>query len=199
LREAVALSIDRSAIHNVLLQKLGEPATALLPQGLSGYAYLFEAVTDVKKARQLSSSMAQSVPPRLLGCDFSDPLARSIAERIAVNAREAGVRLQVSVQENNADLRLVRLPLLPPLPGPALSALVAYLHLPGFSPPPDGAPLEAVYSSERALVESYQVIPLFHLPETFGSSPRLKAWKTPGVTKSGGWCFDDLWLDVETP
>jgi peptide/nickel transport system substrate-binding protein len=198
-REAVALSIDRAAMYSVLLQKMGEPATALLPQGLSGYAYLFPDLTDVKKARELSSSIGQSVPPRTLGCDFTDPLARSIADRIAVNARDAGVRLQVSAQENGSDLRLVRVPLRPPLPGPALSALLTLLHLPGLSPPADRAGLESVYASERAAVDSHQVIPLFHIPETFGSSPRLRTWKTPGVTRSGVWCFDDLWLDVEMP
>jgi ABC-type transport system substrate-binding protein len=195
----VALSIDRAAIHNVLLQRLGEPAAALLPQGLSGYAYLFTAVTDVEKARQLSASTGQPATPRLLGYDPSDPLARSIAERISVNAREAGVRLQVSAQASDSDLRLVRFPLRRSLPGPALSALLAYLRLPGFPPPPDDATLETVYAAERAAVESYRIIPLFHLPETFGSRPRLRAWNTPGVGRSGVWRFDDLWLDMEMP
>ena len=43
MREAVALSIDRTAIHNVLLQKQGEISGALLPRWLSGYAFLFPA------------------------------------------------------------------------------------------------------------------------------------------------------------
>lgn len=40
-RKALALSIDRSAIHTVLLQRRGEPAESLLPAWLSGYAFLF--------------------------------------------------------------------------------------------------------------------------------------------------------------
>lgn len=199
LRQAVALSIDRTAMHNVLLQKLGEPAAALLPQELSGYAYLFSARPDANRARQLSASMGQPTTPRLLGYDPSDPLARPIAERVSVNAREAGVKLQVSAQVSDSDLRLVRYPLRPSLPGPALSSLLSYLRLPGFPPPPDGATLEVVYAAERAAVESYRIIPLFHLPETFGSSPRLRTWNTPGVARSGAWCFDDLWLDMEMP
>ena len=41
LREALALAVDRSAIHTVLLQRQGEISGALLPQWLSGYAFLF--------------------------------------------------------------------------------------------------------------------------------------------------------------
>ena len=36
LREALALCVDRAAIHNVLLQRQGEIRGALLPQWLSG-------------------------------------------------------------------------------------------------------------------------------------------------------------------
>jgi ABC-type transport system substrate-binding protein len=42
-REALALAVDRSAIHSVLLQRQGEASGALLPQWLSGYAFLFPA------------------------------------------------------------------------------------------------------------------------------------------------------------
>ncbi len=199
LREAVALSIDRAAIHSVLLQKVGEPAAALLPQGLSGYAYLFSAFSDPKKARQLSSTTAQPAAPLVLACDYSDQLARSIAERISVDAREAGIRVQVSAKEAGSDIRLESIPLRPFLPGPALSTLLAHLHLPGFQPLPAGTTLESVYAGERAVLESFDVIPLFHIPETYASSSRLKSWNTPGVAKSGEWRFDDLWLDVETP
>ncbi|MGB7625726.1 MAG: ABC transporter substrate-binding protein, partial [Candidatus Acidiferrum sp.] len=41
LREALALSLDRGTMANVLLQKQAEPAATLLPQWLSGYAFLF--------------------------------------------------------------------------------------------------------------------------------------------------------------
>src|SRR5207248_6181807 len=37
LREALADSVDRNAIYSVLLQRLGEPAGALLPEWISGY------------------------------------------------------------------------------------------------------------------------------------------------------------------
>ena len=40
---ALALAGDRSASHAVLFQRQGEISGALLPQWLSGYAFLFSA------------------------------------------------------------------------------------------------------------------------------------------------------------
>src|SRR5260370_8658367 len=51
VREALALAVDRSAIHRVLLQRQGEISGALLPQWLSGYAFLFPAAPDLGPAR----------------------------------------------------------------------------------------------------------------------------------------------------
>src|SRR5205807_5730536 len=53
LREAISLSVDRDSINNVLLQKQGEPAYGLLPQWLTGYAFLFSSAPDVGRARKL--------------------------------------------------------------------------------------------------------------------------------------------------
>src|SRR6516225_3990790 len=41
LREAVDLALDRGTMANVLLQREAQPAAALLPQWLTGYAFLF--------------------------------------------------------------------------------------------------------------------------------------------------------------
>lgn len=199
LREALALSIDRTAMHNWLMQKQGEITAALLPQRLSGYAFLFSSRTDIKAARQLVSKLGTSVPTLLLAYDAFDPLARSIADRVAVNAREAGITLNVSSQRQNADARLVRQPIRTPSPGPALADLVAAFHLNDVGQLPNAAPAEAIYATENAVLGSYRIIPLFHVPEIFGSSPRLKTWTTPGIGQFGGWRFDDMWLDAEKP
>src|SRR6266481_2117513 len=82
LREAVALAIDRGAIHNVLLQRQGEVSGALLPRWLSGYSFVFPAERSVARARQLSSGS----PPLAFAYDAQDAVVRAIAERIAVNA-----------------------------------------------------------------------------------------------------------------
>jgi MarR-like DNA-binding transcriptional regulator SgrR of sgrS sRNA len=55
LREAVALAIDRGAIHNVLLQRQGEVSAALLPRWLSGYSFVFPSERNVARAKQLAS------------------------------------------------------------------------------------------------------------------------------------------------
>src|SRR5260370_32545464 len=77
VREAVALAIDRTAIHNVLLQKQGEISGALLPQWLSGYAFLFAAERNVARARQLGGGQTLG-----FAYDRQDSVIRSIAERI---------------------------------------------------------------------------------------------------------------------
>src|ERR1035438_7669509 len=101
LREALALAVDRSAIHTVLLQRQGDISGALLPQWLSGYAFLFPAAADLGRARQLASGAR----PITLG--VSDAAARPIAERIVLNARDAGLAVSVTPQAANADVVLL--------------------------------------------------------------------------------------------
>ena len=57
VREALALSVNREAIYSVLLQRQGEISGALLPQWLTGYAFLFAAPFDVAKAGSLVAGM----------------------------------------------------------------------------------------------------------------------------------------------
>ena len=198
LREALALSIDRAAMHNWLLQKQGETTAALLPQKLSGYAFLFSAKADLKKSRQLVSKPGQ--PASLnLAYDGFDPFSRSVADRIVVNAREAGIAVNVSSRPLNSDIRLLRLPIRTPIPESALASLLASLRLTDDAPIPDTSSIEAAYAAEYAALSSYRVIPLFHIPEIFGSSPRLKTWMTTGIDQFGDWRFDDMWLDMEKP
>jgi hypothetical protein len=194
VREALALSIDRAAILKVLLQKHGEAAGGLLPQWLSGYAALFTTARDVAHAREL----AAGGPALALAYDASDGLARMVAERIAVNAREAGIRLFAPAPAGNADVSLVRARIAPAVAEQALEGLGAALRLPELLHRASPA-LESLYAAERAVVEDYRVIPLFHLPEIFGASPRLHAWATPGLLKTGEWRLEDLWLDAELP
>jgi ABC-type transport system substrate-binding protein len=198
LREALALSIDRTAIHNWLLQRQGETTAALLPQKLSGYAFLFSAKADLKKARQLVAKPGQA-PSLILAYDGFDLFTRSVADRIAVNAREAGITVNVSSRPLNSDIRLLRLPIRTPIPESALSSLVASLHLTEDAPLSDTSSIEATYAAENAALSGYRVIPLFHVPEIFGSSPRLKTWMTTGIDQFGDWRFDDMWLDTEKP
>ena len=71
--------------------------------GSSGYAFLFPVAADLGRARQL----AAGARPLTLG--VADPAARPIAERIAVNARDAGLAVSVTGQTESADVTLVEL------------------------------------------------------------------------------------------
>ena len=184
VREAIALSIDRTTIHNVLLQKQGTPAASLLPQWLSGNAFLFTVVRDLERARQLGAGAA----PVALAYDVRDLMARSIAERIAVNAREAGIVIRPIVagaQAQNA--RIVRIRLGSPDPGQALASVNAAL---GPEKTAHDSP-EAVYAAERALLKDRRIVPLFHVPEIYGLGPRVRGW---APSRWGGWKLESVWL-----
>src|SRR5579871_6159159 len=103
IREALALAVDRSAIHNVLLQRQGEITGALMPQWISGDAFLFPSAVDINRARVLAS--AAPAAARAFSLGFEEAALRPIAERVVLNARDAG--LAVTVSGANADVRLV--------------------------------------------------------------------------------------------
>jgi hypothetical protein len=177
LREAVALSIDRAAIANVLLQRHAAPAGALLPAWLTGYAVVFP--TDLR------------VPPPVKGpvlsvqSDAADPLTRAVAERVAVNVREAGIRLNVSAF--GSDARVARVWVGQLEPRQALLDAAEGLGLAGSLRLPLPATLEELHAAERALVEEYRVVPLVHIPEIHAAVPRLRA--------AAGWRLEDAWLE----
>jgi len=66
-REALSSSLGRGTMAGILLQKEAEPAAALLPQWLSGYAFLF----TVDRAKEMRAAWvanfadgAASLPPQ---------------------------------------------------------------------------------------------------------------------------------------
>jgi ABC-type transport system substrate-binding protein len=195
LRQAVALSIDRAAIHNVLLLKQGESTGALLPAWLTGYAFLFPAERDLEHARQKAAFLPQSGMRITLGYDAADPLARPIAERIALNAREAGVIVQVA-PGGAPDARLTRLPLRSLDPEQALAAYAAaFGTAASFKAPPVPSP-EARFEAEQKLLEDGRVVPLFHVPQIVGLSPRVRNWSPEPW---GDWRLDGVWLELRRP
>jgi peptide/nickel transport system substrate-binding protein len=192
LREALALAVDRAAIHNVLLQRQGEISGALLPQWLSGYAFLFATSADVDKARQLVAGLPAAA--RSLTIGFTDPAVRPIAERIALNARYAGLALTVAAPGSNADVRLVQVRVESSDPWRALAGIATGLGLPE---PPRAESPDALYAAERSLLDGFRVIPLFHLPDIMGAATRVRGG--PGITHLGEWRFENLWLEGGRP
>jgi ABC-type transport system substrate-binding protein len=80
LREALALSLDRHTMANVLLQRQAEPAAALLPQWLSGYAFLFTMEKDIERAKEIRAGFptnaAAGKEPLRLRVEASGDLAK---------------------------------------------------------------------------------------------------------------------------
>jgi ABC-type transport system substrate-binding protein len=199
IRQALALAVNRSSIFTVLLQRQGEISGALLPQWLSGYAFLFPAAPDLPRARTLAAGV------RALTLAVSDPGLRAIADRIALNARDAGITLTVlpqsstqnSAQNSNqttADVRLMESRVAASDPAHALAGLAAAFGLP--EPPRADTP-EALYAAEHNLLDGFRVVPLFHLPDVYGAGPRVKGG--PGITPLGEWRFGDLWIESGRP
>jgi peptide/nickel transport system substrate-binding protein len=198
LREALALAIDRKPIQSVLLKGAGEPAASILPNWMTGYSAVFSAPANPQRARAV---LAEGPRPALnlsygLAYDPRDPQAQLVAERIALNAREVGITVQVSLS-GGEDVRLVRVVL--PSPDAAASLDEAARQL-GLPPPafstPRGASLDDLYQAEHSLLEGHAVIPLFHLPVSSAASARVRDWVPSrlGAWNEVGSSPADVWL-----
>ena len=197
LRQALALSIGRTAINDVLLQGGGEPAGTILPNWLTGYGFLFPTVVDLEHARQIRSE-AGGGPGWTLASDPSDPLARVIAARIVLNARDAGLVLlepsTLATSSKVVDIRLVRMPL-PSLDARvALSELATSLGLP--TPKFEGDPAYTLYAAESALLQSQRVIPLVHLKTATALGVNVMGWQED---PDGSWRLPNVWLEMGKP
>jgi hypothetical protein len=177
VREALSLAIDRVAIRDVLLQKQGEISAALLPRWLSGYSFLFSTERNVARARQLSPAPVALA----FAYDRQDAVVRAIAERIAVNASEAGLTLRPATEA--VDVRLVRLPVTARDEWMALRDMAAALKAPW--PPSASTPYEA----EKELLAGFRAIPVVHLPQVWVLSKRVKNWGP----------LADVWLEQSAP
>jgi ABC-type transport system substrate-binding protein len=212
VRQALARSLDRGAIVNFLLQKEGEPAGGLLPQWSSGTAFLFSTAADPPGAKALASQIAH--PPKiLLGYDSADGLEQTVAERIIVDAQEAGIIITLAAQAApggapgnsspaaaSVDAMLVRWRMPSPDPRGALAAfLKVYGPVAGLDPVPlpDAASPEQCYARESAVVSSNRIIPLVWLPQVYGLSARVRDWKAPAP--GDGWPLADVWLEGDAP
>ena len=196
LREALALSLDRAAMQTVLLQKQGEVSAALLPQWISGYAFAFPAAPDLARARALANALPPAARTLTLTYDPSLRAARALAERVAVNARDAGLVVQVSPQNPRADVRLVEIRVASLDPAQALAGLAAALSL---ETPAAAASPAALYESERKLLDGFRAIPLFHLPVLYVAAGRVRVYAPPPITRLGDWRFDNVWLSGTAP
>jgi ABC-type transport system substrate-binding protein len=208
LREALSLSLDRQTMANVLLQKQAEPASALLPQWLSGYAFLFTMETNIERAKEiratLPANLAAGTEPLRLRVDATGDLAKLLGERVAVNARQAGILVQVV---NRAAPHTTTTP-----SDPASGVHLFSWHYSSLSPRveletmvstlkfgnsneaavPSSDP-EQLYAREKKLLEERHVLPLVALPEYVGLGQKVRDWMP---ARWGEWRLADVWLDL---
>ena len=197
LREAVSLAIDRASIADVVLQRQGVPAGGLLPNWLSGYAFLFSSAMDLARSKELLTATGREVSrsaPLALVYDSGDAEARAVAERIAVNLKEAGIAVQLAGQTTGSatkpsagDIRLVRQRITSPETAVALPALLASLGEPSVVMETP----EQAYAAERAPIDAFRIIPLVHASENYGLSPQVRDWMPP---RWGAWRLEEVWL-----
>ena len=218
VRQALALAIDRESIFNVLLQRHGEPAAGLLPNWITGYSFLFPATPQVARARQLRTEAHQAAALTLV-YDAADPLARLVAERVALNAADAGITLKTLPSTQNVavpDVELVRVRLASTDPGVALAELARTDRLalsaldsggPPLSAASGGPPLSApgfgadrvgpshTYRAILAGLQDQWAVPLAYLPATYALSTRVRNWTR---TRDGSWNLENVWLAAES-
>jgi hypothetical protein len=212
LREAFSLALDRGTMANVLLQRQAEPAATLLPQWLSGYAFLFTVDTNLERAKELRRGLpaneAGGSEPLRLRVDPSGDLAKLLGERVAVNARLASILVQVVARP------LARAGAAPPTPADPPSGVHLFeWHYSSLSPRAELDSLfaaynlsepsevnatatdhEQLYARERRVLEDRRVLPLIVQAESVGLAPTVRDWMP---ARWGEWHLADVWL--ETP
>jgi len=189
LLQALALAVDRAPIANVLAQHKGEAAFGLLPQWLSGYAFLFNSTPDVVRAKQLVSSLRSG--PTSLSYPANDLFLRSVAERIALNARDAGITIQPTTA-GNANLRLMEWPLESNDTADELRRIALELGASDRTGSMDPAKPETLYQLERSLLDDHRIIPLLHLRQTYAIAPRVHF--QPSTSGTFALRLEDAWI-----
>ena len=184
--QALALALDRAPIVDVLTQKRGQPAYALLPEWLSGYAFLFQTEPDSARARQLVASLPPV--PMTLSYPANDSFLRAVADRVALNARDVGLTVRPTPGADG-NLRMIRWQLESTNAGAELGRIASSLGLPVTVDP---SKPESVYQSERDLLDSNRVLPLVHLPVVYGVAPRVHSGQRGD---SFALHLEDLWVD----
>lgn len=207
LREALWLALDRDTMANVLLQREAQPADSLLPQWLSGYAFLFESSMNLQRARELRAAFPAGAPgaaqPLRLRVDAPGDLYKLMGERVAVNARQANLMVQVALPPASASsspapaagLHLIAWHYDSLSPRAELEAFVKQL-LNGAELPANATDPEQLFAQERRMLEERRILPLVLLPEYAGVRANVHNWN---ASPWGDWRLADVWLDSEDP
>src|SRR5581483_3416339 len=191
VRDALRFSLERHSMHTVLLQGAGQASASLLPLWMSGYAFVFPTEADLARARQLRDQVP-GAPSLMIGYDNNDPMARLLVERIALNAKDAGLWVQLNAE--GQELRLLRIPLASSNPRTALESLNRQLGLPAIAGKSQS--IEDLFSAEQTALASGRVIPLFHLPLAYACAASVRDW---AVAPDGSLSLVNAWLKSQQP
>jgi MarR-like DNA-binding transcriptional regulator SgrR of sgrS sRNA len=168
LRAAIAQAIDRSALYNVIFQKQGEITASLLPQSLTGYAFLFPTERDLNRAHELRGGL--SAPSLTLSPEGNGAMLLA-AQRLALNLHEAGFNVQVVANALHADLTLRKLSIVGAEPASAMENLLR--NAGQYSPVPEQSP-GALYRAEHEFLNLDTLIPLLDLPRAYATGGRVR-------------------------
>lgn len=191
MRQAVSAAIDRTSLLNFIFQKQGEVASAILPDWMSGYDFLFSGTQNLVLARDLRGQARQN-GTITIAYDPADGIQQLLAERVALNARDAGIAMQPvpRTATAQADLNLMRVTVESPNPGVAfwqtMSAVVSTDPVAGDSD------AETLFREERDLLNSYRVIPLLYVPRAFAASQKIRNWT---LDANGAPAFMQMWAE----
>jgi hypothetical protein len=191
VREALSLAVDRKAIQGVLLRGGSEAAAGVLPEWMSGTGVLFPVRVDADKGKRALQGGQAGAPltpkPVTLSYDPGDGLARLLADRVALNARDVGV--QVRVVASGGDLRVLRVPFGSSDPGIALGEVGRALGVKttaGLSTPGQ------IYLAEKKFMDDGKVMPLFHIPLVSLAGERMRGFT---ADKLGAWGLEEAWVE----
>lgn len=171
--KALDLTLDRDSLARVLLQRRAEPAGGLRPHWLSGYGRMLIRERNAALAKGLMGSLR--LGPLSLTYPDKDSVLKAVAERIAVNARDAGIQL-VPTAGVSGPLLMRRMPLT------AVNQLLSGKL---------DSPQEAL-DAERKVLEEGHILPLVHLSRSFALASRVRIWRQ---TQTGEPSLPDVWLD----
>lgn len=188
LREALALSLDRASLFNVVFQKQGEISASLLPNWLSGYSFAYNSAPNLARARELQ---AQVNRPQELTASFdgNDPVLQLISDRVALNAREAGVVVRPLPTAARSTLRITRVHIDTTDPTAALVDVAAQFSLPERVPADD---IASVFHAEQELLAKRTIIPLLYTPRAMAYHPRVRDL---ALSPGGSIAAADFWLE----
>jgi ABC-type transport system substrate-binding protein len=203
-RRTIAGTINRDAICTVVVQGNATPAQSIVPDWLSGYARVVAASTGPTLSVSAVAALPLDQKTIVLRVDPADAVTQAIAERLAVDAREAGFAIKVQAPVGlapRADARLVHVTIPATTADRAFLQAIERLALRGVpaAPLPPGSTLEATYLAEQAAVDPLVVIPVVHLAELYGIGDRVGASVNSAARPTGGWNLADLWLQGGKP